>query len=442
MFILSNKYIDIHFYNNKNVEHNYYAIILVILWPFIGLIHTLYNWRQRWAKNTFWLVCVYMGAVHVYWPEGTFLGIGADGGRYVLRLMEWYNLGYSLKTLFGNYLVDPHTMDLYQQLVTWGVSKVTENGHVLFMIFAIVYGFFYSRNMWYILEKLPENIPVQFIILITLFFLISPITHINGVRMWTALHVYVYAFMPYLFEKDKKYLWMLLLTPLIHFSYLYVMLVGYAFVLIPYSLKAESKLFLWCTLVFFIITLFINSLNLNTVSDVLVEYSPDAYSNRIEGYVSQSVLERNVESSALRNWYIAASSQIKYWSYNLLLFALFPYLKKYYKQKDVVIHWYNYTMILGGLANIMSLIPSGGRFQLLSQMFSVSLILMLTSSFKHDLLIYKIFNIVLLILLIPFIVDIRTLFDYYSISLIFGNFITVFFWENNTLLITYIKMLV
>ena len=125
-----------------------------------------------------------------------------------------------------------------------------------------------------------------------------------------------------------------------------------------------------------------------------------------------------------------------------MLLAFFPYLMKYYKQKDVVIHWYNFTLILGGFANIMSLIPSGGRFQLLSQMFNVALILMLISSFKYDLFIFKIFNLVLLILLIPFIVDIRKLFDFYSISLILGNFITMFFWENNTPLITYIKMFV
>lgn len=429
-----------------NVKENQktfaFALMLTILYPFCGLIYTLWHWRENWAKNTFWIACIYMGAVHVYWPEGEFLGTGADGGRYVLRLIEWHNLGYSLKTLFGNYLVDQHTMDLYQQLITWAIAKVTDNGHVLFTLFAIIYGYFYSKNIWYILEKLPKNIPKQFFILITLFFLISPIYFINGARMWTALHVYVYAFMPYLLEKDKKRLWLLLLTPLIHFSYLYVMVIGYLYVLIPYEFKTKNKLFLCFVLVCFIITLFINSLNLNTVADVLVEYSPDAYSYRIEGYVNQNVLDKNIELLSHNNWYVAGSSQIKYWCYAIILIILFPYIKNKFKYSDNLINYYIFTIIISGIANIMSLIPSGGRFQLLAQMFEVSIIILIISRIYKIQIINKFINIFLIVLIVPFIVEIRKIFNFYSITLLFGNFITVFFWENNILLITYIKMLV
>lgn len=419
-----------------------FALMLAILYPFGALIYTLWHWRENWAKNIFWIVCIYMGTVHVYWPEGTYLGAGADGGRHVLRLIEWHNLGYSLSTILENYLVDQHTMDLYQQLVTWAVAKVTDNGHVMFTVFAIVFGYFYSRNIWYILEKLPENIPVQFFILFTLFFLISPIYHINGARMWTALHIYVYAFMPYLLENDKKRLWLLLLTPLIHFSYLYVMVFAYGYALLPYTFKIKNNGVLWYALILFVISLFINSLNLNTVADVLVEYSPDAYSNRIEGYVNQNVLDRNLERLSLNNWYVAGSSQVKFWCYSLLLLVLLPCLQKHFKQYAALKHWYIFTLLLGALANIMSLIPSGGRFQILAQMFNVSFILIIITRIPKNETIYRIINMILLILIIPFIVDIRKILDYYSITLLLGNFITVFVWENNVQLITYIKILV
>ena len=43
--------------------------------------------------------------------------------------------------------------------------------------------------------------------------------------------------------------------------------------------------------------------------------------------------------------------------------------------------------------------------------------------------------------MLPLIVEIRRLFDFFGINLIFGNFITAFFFENNVPIITFIKQL-
>ena len=64
------------------------VLIFTFFFPFFGLLLSLYYWRKSWAKNVFWLACMFMGAIQVYCPEGAVLGAGADGGRYVLELME------------------------------------------------------------------------------------------------------------------------------------------------------------------------------------------------------------------------------------------------------------------------------------------------------------------------------------------------------------------
>ena len=46
-----------------------------------------------------------------------------------------------------------------------------------------------------------------------------------------------------------------------------------------------------------------------------------------------------------------------------------------------------------------------------------------------------------IILILPLIVEFRKLFDFFGMNLIFGNFITIFFIENNVPLITFIKRL-
>ena len=172
-----------------NSERNL-AFVVTLLFPFWGVIYSLYHWRASWAKNTFWLACIYMGMVQIFHPEGTILGDGADGGRYVLDLISMHVNVHSF-TDVAKVFYDGSTLDVYQKTLTFIVSRFTDNGHVLFFFFAVVFGFFYSRNIWYVLDKLPEKFNKYLWVLILFYFLVCPIWLINGVRMWTATHVFV-----------------------------------------------------------------------------------------------------------------------------------------------------------------------------------------------------------------------------------------------------------
>lgn len=424
--------------NNKNSTT---ALILTLVFPFGGLIYTLRHWREKWAKNTFWLACIYIGAVLIYWPEGTVLGDGADGGRYVLQLLDMYGSSLTVQSIISGFMVDQGSLDLYQPLMTYFISRFTDNGHVLFAAFAFVFGFFYSRNIWYVLEKLPDKKLGKLFILVTLYFLISPITNVNGVRMWTALHVFVYALLPYLLERKRSKLWLILLTPLIHFSFLYISVFALAFFLVPYRLKTESGIFLTLAYVLFVVTLFVNSLNLDEVNGVLAEYSPESYEARIDGYVNQNYLDANKDRLALNNWYVKLSGNITHWGYSILLLLILPCMKRNFKNEYGLMHLYVFALLIGSFANISALIPSGGRFQLVSQMFKVPLILLVVSYIPQNDNFHKVVNIALLFLLLPLAVEFRKIFDFLGITAILGNFITVFFWETNIPLIEYLKQL-
>ena len=441
-FALSTFQPQIQSTSGNAVRERRMAFFLVFLWPFGGLVYSLWKWRESWAKNVFWIACIYFGAIHIYCPEGTILGIGADGGRYVLTLMKWHDEGYSIGMLINNYLINQHIMDLYQQILTYFVSRFTSNGHVLFFFVAVVFGFFYSRNIWYILEKLPgQQLGREFFILITLYFLVCPITFINGVRMWTALHVYVYALMPYLLEKDKSKLWWLVAVPFIHFSYLYISLLAVAYVFLLDYWKTRNRLVLIFALSLFATTFFINSLNLDSLSSFLIRFSPSAYEGRISQYVSQTVLERNASRLALNNWYVAGSTKTLFWCCNILMISMFTVFSKSRELQEKYCRLYVFALFFGALTNMMALMPSGARFVRVAQMFQFPVILLaLATATKKDFF-FKAVRVALVFLLLPFVVNIRRLFDDYSFSL-FGNFITVFFWEDNVPLITYIKWLV
>ena len=421
---------------------SFYIFIVTLLFPFVGLILSLVQWKKSWAMNMFWLACIYMGAILIYHHEGTMLGEGMDSGRYVLILINMYNNpSLTFWSILSLYQIDMNHMDLYQQLITYFISRFTDNGHVLFAVFATVFGFFYSRNIWYILDKLPSKKLGILYVLFGLFFLVCPITQINGVRMWTALHVLVYAMLPYLVEKKKSRLWLLFITPLIHFSYLYVGIFSIIYVLIPFRFKTNNSLFIYFAIITYIVTLFINSLSLDAVSSMIAEYSPEAYEDRIDLYVNQNLLDRNNVAAATNNWYLAAGRNISNWCYSIILVLLFPVIRKYFKGNKTITNLYVYTMLIGSFANITALIPSGGRFQILATMFKLSTILLIVLNIPKNITIYKISQIFSIILILPFIVEFRKLFDFFGINLIFGNFITLFFIESNVPLITFIKRL-
>lgn len=101
-----------------------------------------------------------------------------------------------------------------------------------------------------------------------------------------------------------------------------------------------------------------------------------------------------------------------------------------------------FVLFIGAFANITALIPGGGRFQLLSLMFKVPLILLVVMNIPNSDVFRRYMYYATFFLLLPLVVEFRKLFDYFSITAILGNFITVFFWENNVPLIDLIKRII
>ena len=119
------------------------VFIVTLLFPIVGLIMSLANWRKLWAKNIFWLACAFMGAIQIFQPEGKVLGSGADGGRYVLDLIYMHQNVNSFSEVSQTFF-DGDTNDIYQPILTYLVSRFTDNGHVLYFFIAFVFGIYWT----------------------------------------------------------------------------------------------------------------------------------------------------------------------------------------------------------------------------------------------------------------------------------------------------------
>ena len=408
-------------------------IVLAILWPFGALVSALRNWRQPWAMNVFWVVCIYLGAIQIYHPEGTVLGTGIDGGRYVLRLMEMHDGNRGLLEQIAYNFANSFAMDFYQIILTWIVSLFTDNGHVLFACFAAVFGFFYSRNMWYVLNRLSGINNKTILVFVVLLFLTCPIWQINGVRMWTATHIFMYAMLPYICEGDKRKLYWLIAVPFVHFSLLYYTVLSAIFVLLPNSISVRSNMVRLGLIGLFVFSLIASIGNIDAIVNTLEQYSPDSYQDRIELYTTDSAFEGIKDGRIAVNWYVNASGDIYFWVTNFLLLVLaFSSLKDESSKK--LLH---YCLLISAIANIARHIPSGGRFLVVAHLFSLSLIIW--QLYENNERLNKWAKICAVPLLITIIFTIRSGFDYYGISMFCGNFMTSIFWNDNVPLINYIK---
>lgn len=410
------------------------SYLLTFLFPICGLFYSFNNWTEKHSKNIFWMFCSFTGFIFIFQPEGTVLGVGADSGRYALSLISMHEKIHSISDFIAIFKTGLR-VDFYEPIITFIVSRFTDNPHWLFWVFATIYGFFYSRNIWFVLERLPSIFSNFFWILIGFYILVCPIWNINGARMWTALQVFVYGAMPYLLNNDNRKLIWCLITPLIHFSFFIPLITIVLYKVIP--LKNKINLFF----IFYIISLFINSIDITFISDI-IQRIPFLESRQT--YFSDTYIESLLTEKDNLSLHVVIANFISHWGTHILIFFTYAY---YIKNKHLrcaeVNRLLSFALLLFGVSNILSVVPSGSRFIVLSKMFMLPVIIyisvMIGKTAYKQALPFKFMQGIILLLLFSVIFQIRTSFDYYGTMLVFGNFITAPFITSDIPLIEFVK---
>lgn len=415
------------------------ALLITFFFPFLGLLLSLYYWRKPWAKNVFWMACMFMGAIQIYCPEGTLLGAGADGGRYVLELIDMHNNVHSFREV-SRYFYDGGIIDVFAPTLQFLVSRFTDNGHVFFFFVALIFGFFYSRNIWYVLEKLPDRLPRGLWVLILFFLLVCPIWFVNGVRMWTAAHIFAYGAMPYLIEGKKKSLIWCILSILVHHSFIFPIITIALFFLLSKRLQRKGAV-LTVLFVIYLLTLGIKTLNLESLNASLQVLLPRSYEDRINGYVNEDVWERTIESAAKLSWHVDFFNNIEYWTTQLLIVLSFFNIRRNRKDCEWLVPLFAFALLIYGGANILSSVPSGARYITIARLFMVPVFIFTVSYVPLGKMFKTLLPLCWSLIAIAMIFEIRKGFDFYGIMLLVGNFVSMFFVESNIPLIDYVKQL-
>lgn len=411
-----------------NQNERLYFIIGYLIWPFGLSIEAIRQWESPWSKNAFWLFCVFFGFTFVIAKEG-----GADSDRYAREFIDFAHSGIRFKDLWGLfYVVGSDYTDLVAPLIMFFLSRITDNPTILFLVFGLVSGFFYSRNIWYVLERVNGKLSGIVLLFFITFLLINPIWNINGFRFSLAAQIFLYGTLPYLLEGKKKNLIWSGVSILAHFTFVFpVAILGMYFVL-----RNRTSIYL----IFFIVTAFIREIDLEWLQSVL-SFLPEVIFAEISNYMNEGYAEYRRETDEEFPWFITFAGIGMRWVIYLIVFSTLLFGRETLKERSDLKSLLSFTLLFYGFVNILSLVPSGDRFAIVANTFMVPyflLFLMAVPRLGESVLI-RIVSFPLLLLFC--VVQIRIGMDFFCLMTIIGNPVSAAFYTDPLSLITELKNL-
>jgi len=354
-----------------NNKESFYALGLFLVWPFLAAASALKNYKKSWAKNTFWAFCAFYGFGFAIGSETS----GSDIVRYAARVEYLHSLNMSFADMV-QYFSESVQIDMLHIIIGLMVAPFTGSQPVLTMVYGIVFGFFFSRNLWYVLDRLEGKLLPVTVILFSCFLLVLPIWQINGFRMWTATHIFLYGLLPYLCEGKKNGVWIACTSILVHFSFIVPVLVLFGYMI------SGNRLTLYYG--FFISTFFISEIDIGTFNQFAEAYLPDVFQEKSESYRREGQVEGFREAERSGQWYANWYRPALHWVLMGFLTVLYFRGRDFFESNRAWLNLFCFTLIFYGVANLFSSIPSGSRFLILAALCALALIVLYIQNQPSD----------------------------------------------------------
>lgn len=404
-------------------ELDYY--FLFFIWPFLGLLIAFQYFRCKWAKNLIWLYTIYFGFTFVI-PNNE-----VDASRYRDALIMMRDTNFSLEILFSSYFsADSGMLDIAQRLLTFIISRFTDDYRFLFAAFGLFLGYFLSRMIWLLIEKTSDKLDLLDSLILISFSLVVGIWDIGGFRFSVATLVFVYGVLQYLLNSNKGGLFISISTIFIHWSF------GLALAVLFIYLLVKNKLLIYFGI--FVLSYLISELNLDAVRNIFSRYAPLAVTESRGSYLNEYYIQGLADRSGSIAWYISGHVQALRWY--VFGFAVYYYLwgiQKIREDKQLV-SLFSFSLLFYGIFNSLSSIPSMMRFIEVGNLFMLAFLFSNIVYIKNKMpIILKFVGIPVLLLFIA--VRMRMGLDYIGMLAIIGSPLYIYFTENSVALIDMVK---
>lgn len=394
--------------------------------PVLSLYNAVKNIRAQYAINSIWLFCGYFGFTFVIAT-----GSKADSVRIAAELGRMYDSELTLNTLIG-FFYNPITgkLDIVQSLIQFIVSRFTDNYKILFTVFGLLFGYFYSRNIGYLVHQTNTKDSLFSGLLLMSFAMVNPIWNINGFRYYMAAQFFIFGLLPFLFEGKTNRWFFVVLSVLTHWSFFTAVGISGVYIL----LRNRINLYF----ILFVFSFFVSFLNLESTRTLFENYAPDILIESRSGYLDEGYYEKLKSREESANWYLSGHFEALKWLIFGLVVYLYFFQKKGLTNQKGLFRLFNFSLLFFALINLFSVAPSMGRFYVIPVMLFLGLFYLFTKNNKYWLPMgLKLLSIPILLLFI--IVRIRIGADYFGAMLLFGNPILAVFISDEIPFIDFIK---
>lgn len=345
-------------------------LILFPFLPFFSFLLSLRNLRSKTNTIVFLLFCV------IYGYAFAFQYTKADSHSIATVFVT-----FDFKTLVDVYQVYilGGSPDIYKLGSFALIKNFSSNPKVLFAFYGLIFGILWYLSIRIFLKekKVPNNIYLY--ILFFVFLISNPVTSINGARFNTAIWMFFLAIMNIVLYERKKYFFLLVITPLVHFAFAFPVLLSIFFFLFSrffYSEKKINKLLLFVFVLTFLASWVLESniIKLDFISDLIPSRS---ISNKINLYNSDetaAVKEDKVSGSLFLQLSIYFSYITKIYFFGIILYC-YRWIKKIKNPSPNLIKFLSFLLFFYSVSFIAGSVPSGTRFLNICYLLSIIIIL-------------------------------------------------------------------
>ncbi len=170
-------------------------------------------------------------------------------------------------------------------------------------------------------------------------------------------------------------------------------------------------------------------------------FLPEIFSNKVVNYTNPQAIEALSIARQTASWFVTFSITALRWSVYAAVLFIFLVEKNTLNERKDLSSLFSFSLLFFGFANVVSLIPSGSRFILVSGMFMFAFLIFFFSDQreKKGIRLLRLFTIPLLTLFL--LVSLRMGMDFFGVMTLIGNPITVLLYSDHVPLIEAIKSL-
>lgn len=390
---------------------NYINYLVFLVSPILALVNVLANWRTADCRNIVWLFAGFYGLAFYIAPDSS-----TDCVRYRDWFIQMHESDLNFETLKGSFYQEGENhYDLYQPLLTFFLSRFTDDSRVLFGAVGFVFGFFYSRVIFFFVDKLaPTAGWLELFLIVSLAFVLDMGAAINGFRMWTALFVFLLGALYYWDRRQPLFLLLAAASILFHFAYA----IPVAILLATTALRP----FISVIYFFFLASFIMTTVDVGLIRN-FVESLGLGFESRVGGYLNEfdPSLNETPRIIIINKWMMHAFAVCSVTSLYLTTQRM--------KVSHLLLQGLTFAMLMYGAVNILSEVGSIGRFYSLCKILIIGLLLLMIIQHHYLPNIRQSVSAIASLLILNTALGIRFTLGFASINLLVGNPLTIWFFD-------------